>query len=106
MEPEHVQAEPSPSRRKARRGQIPLPVALMIVGIVLVDLAVVGLEGSFSLTIGAPVYGNLTVHCGTLENATSRVPTVRLSNESRAKLRATGGGAAYVVAIEKMKNSC
>jgi len=48
------------------------------------------------------------VHCGTLANATSGVPTVTLSNESRAKLRATGAGAGaeYVVAIEKLKNSC
>jgi hypothetical protein len=106
MDAEHVQPEPSPSRRSMRRKKIQLPVALMIVGIVLVDLAVLGLQGSFSLTIAAPSYGNLTVHCGTLANATSSVPTVRLSNGSRAKLKATGSGAAYVVALEKLKNSC
>lgn len=83
-----------------------LPIALLIAGIVLVDLAVLGLQGSFSVTIAARPYGNLTVHCGTIANATSSVPTVRLSNESDAKLRATGAGAAYVVAIEKLKNSC
>ena len=106
MDAEHVQAEPSPSRGRPRRWQIRLPFALMIVGIVLIDLAVLGLQGSFSLTIAAPPYGNLTVHCGTLANATSSVPTVQLSNESRAKLNATRAGAAYVVALEKLKNSC
>jgi hypothetical protein len=89
-----------------RRKQSHLPVALIIVGVALIDLAVLGLQGSFSLTIAARPYGNLTVHCGTLANATSTVPTVRLSNESSAKLKATGSGAEYVVALEKLKNSC
>jgi hypothetical protein len=106
MDAEHVQAEPSPSRGKARARLIRLPFALMLVGVVLIDLAVLGLQGSFSLTIGARPYGNLTVHCGTLANATSSVPTVWLSNESQAKLKTTGSSAAYVVALEKLKNSC
>jgi len=106
MDAEHVQAEPSPSRGKARRRQIRLPFALMMLGIVLIDLAVLGLQGSFSLTIGARPYGNLTVHCGTLANATSSVPTVQLSNGSQAKLKTAGSSAAYVVALEKLKNSC
>jgi len=106
MDAEHVQAEPSPSRAKARSRRIRLPFALVMVGIFLVDIAVLGLQGSFSLTIAAPSYGNLTVHCGTLANATSTVPTVRLSNGSRAKLKPTGSGAEYVVALEKLKNSC
>jgi hypothetical protein len=106
MDAEHVQDEQGPSRRNVRRRQIQLPVALIIIGIVLIDIAVLGLQESFSLTITAPPYGNLTVHCGTLSNATSSVPTVRLSDDSRAKLNATTSGAAYVVALEKMKNSC
>jgi hypothetical protein len=75
-------------------------------GIVLIDIAMLGLQGSFSLTIAAPHYGNLTVHCGTLANATSNVPTVRLSYDGRAKLNPDGSGAAYVVTLEKLKNSC
>jgi hypothetical protein len=106
MDGEQVQAEPSSSRRKVRRRGFELQFAFIIVGIVLIDIAVLGFQGSFSLTITAPPYGNLTVHCGTVANATSSVPTVELTNESRAKLSANSSSAAYVVALEKLKNSC
>src|SRR5258708_37349758 len=106
MDAEHVQAEPSRQRRIGRRSKFQLPLALGIVGVGLVDIAVLGIRGSFSLTIAAPPYGHLLVHCGTLANATSSVPTVRLNNESRAKLRAMGSPSEFVVALEKLKNSC
>src|SRR5258708_834589 len=106
MDAEHVQAEPSRPRRIGRRSKFQLPLALGIVGVGLVDIAVLGIRGSFSLTIAAPPYGHLLVHCGTLANATSSAPTVRLSNESRAKLRAMGSPSEFVVALEKLKNSC
>jgi len=106
MDADDVQAAPSHRRRNGGRGKIELPVALGVVGIVLIDIAVLGLQGSFSLTIAEPPYGNLTVHCGTLANATSSVPTVRLTNESRARLRAIGSPSDFVMALEKLKNSC
>jgi len=106
MDGEQVQAESSSSRRTVRRRRFELQFAFVIVGIVLIDIAVLGFQGSFSLTITAPPYGNLTVHCGTVANATSSVPTVELTNESRARLSANSSSAAYVVALEKLKNSC
>jgi hypothetical protein len=106
MDAEHVQVAPSRPGRNGRGGKIQLPVVLGVLGIVLIDIAVLGLQGSFSLTINEPPYGNLIVHCGTLANATSSVPTVRLSNESRAKLRAIGSPSDFVMALEKLKNSC
>jgi len=77
-----------------------------MIGIILIYIAILGLQGTFSVTISEPPYGNLTVDCGTLENATNSVPTVQLSNESRAKLKAAGSSPEFVVALEKLKNSC
>jgi hypothetical protein len=106
MDAEDVRAAPSRPRRNGRGREIQLPIALGIVGIVLVDVALLGLQGSFSLTIAQPPYGNLTVHCGTLANATKSMPTVRLSNESGKKLRSMGSPSEFVVALEQLKNSC
>jgi hypothetical protein len=106
MDAEHVQAAPNRPRRNGRRRESQLPLALAPVGVVLVFVAMLGLQGSFSLTITEPPYGNLIVHCGTLANATNSMPTLRLSNESRAKLRTMGSPSEFVVALEKLKNSC
>lgn len=106
MEAEHVQAAPTRPRRNEFGRRIQLPLVLGMIGIVLILVALLGLLGSYSLTRTEPPYGDLTVHCGTVVNATGTVPTLGFSSESRVKLRTTGSASEAVVAIKKLSNSC